>query len=516
MAKDSDKLRRRVDVEQASSALTGLLAEEDEFDRRALWRLGTWAAVSIGAVIVALITNQSSIGLRHEQTASADLLKQAQQLQSTAKESENATRRLASAIDTLNSDRDRLFSRVAVLEQGLDSVTGAIARQSAAPAPSQTTASQTGPSQANAKTIPPVAAVAAPASPPPSTVASTASTAASPTPLADPAPVAAKPSPAPVASTAPAVGPVAATTPVVMEKAATPSASVEKATTAATAPAPVEKQDKQASKPPASADKPPASTEPGPTVVASLSPQQPAQQAAASLTVPKPMTGPPESAASKPVEPTLPPKTATAAPAHQVAAVASKTVQDTESKPIPPEPEVTVQHTEFGVDVGGANSISGLRALWRGLLKSKANAALTKLRPMIVIKENTNGLGMQLRLVAGPISDAAAAAKICASLTVSERNCTTAVFEGQRLALSTDESEKTEGTKADASKPETTKPVETGKADADSKSSPAPSRSLGHRHYYAAKRPKVVEQPPPPPPPQEQPSTLSLIFGRRS
>ena len=42
-------------------------------------------------------------------------------------------RRLASAIETLNSDRDRLFSRVTVLEQGLDSVTGAIARQTAAP-----------------------------------------------------------------------------------------------------------------------------------------------------------------------------------------------------------------------------------------------------------------------------------------------------------------------------------------------------------------------------------------------
>ena len=101
--------------------------------------------------------------------------------------------------------------------------------------------------------------------------------------------------------------------------------------------------------------------------------------------------------------------------------------------------ELTVRRTEFGVDVGGANSIPGLRALWRGLIKSRANAALTKLRPIIVIKENTNGLGMQLRLVAGPINDAAAAAKICASLTVSDRSCSTAVFEGQRLAVDADE-----------------------------------------------------------------------------
>jgi hypothetical protein len=60
-------------------------------------------------------------------------------------------------------------------------------------------------------------------------------------------------------------------------------------------------------------------------------------------------------------------------------------------------------------------------------------------RPIIVIKENQNGLGMQLRLVAGPISDAAAAAKICATMIANDRPCTTAVFEGQRLVMNPDE-----------------------------------------------------------------------------
>src|SRR6202011_3659674 len=100
-------------------------------DRRMLWRLGSWGLASVGAVVVALYANQSSIGWRREQIAAADLARQAQQIQSVAKESQNETRRLASAIDTLNSDRDRLYTRVTVLEQGLDSVTGAIARQSA-------------------------------------------------------------------------------------------------------------------------------------------------------------------------------------------------------------------------------------------------------------------------------------------------------------------------------------------------------------------------------------------------
>ena len=66
-------------------------------------------------------------------------------------------------------------------------------------------------------------------------------------------------------------------------------------------------------------------------------------------------------------------------------------------------PKVALQRTEFGVDLGSANSVNGLRMLWRGLLKSRSNAPLAALRPIIVIKESTNGLGMQLRLVAGPL-----------------------------------------------------------------------------------------------------------------
>jgi hypothetical protein len=100
--------------------------------------------------------------------------------------------------------------------------------------------------------------------------------------------------------------------------------------------------------------------------------------------------------------------------------------------------EITVQRTEFGIDLGGANSIDGLRALWRALLQSNA-AAIASLRPIIVVKERNNGLGLQLRLVAGPLSDAAAAAKICAALIESERTCETSVFDGQRLAIRTDD-----------------------------------------------------------------------------
>src|SRR5450631_328569 len=129
MAQDSDHLSG-FDTENTGGFLSGLLADEDYFDRRALWRLGSWGVATIGAVVVAVLAGQSSLGLRREQVAAGDLARQSQQIQLVAKESQNEARRLASAVETLNSDRDRLYSRVTVLEQGLDSVTGAIARQS--------------------------------------------------------------------------------------------------------------------------------------------------------------------------------------------------------------------------------------------------------------------------------------------------------------------------------------------------------------------------------------------------
>src|SRR5258708_7857674 len=170
MAKDSDQLASSFETENAGGALSGLLAEEDFFDRRTLWRLGSWGVARVGAVSAAPYANKSGIGWRREQIAAADLARQAQQIQSVAKESQNETRRLASAIDTLNTDRDRLYSRVTVLEQGLDSVTGAIARQTAVAstpaAPAASASADPPPSVQNPPPAPAVSAVATTAAAP--------------------------------------------------------------------------------------------------------------------------------------------------------------------------------------------------------------------------------------------------------------------------------------------------------------------------------------------------------------
>src|SRR5580693_1154257 len=163
MVKDSDQLAGAFEKDRTGGVLSGLFAEENEFDRRSLWRIGPWGVGAAAAVTLAVMANQTSLGWRREQVAAADLARQAQQIQLVAKESQNETRRLASAVDTLNGDRDRLYSRVTVLEQGLDSVTGAISRQSAAvtppPSAAKPPAAATDP-QAVAQNPPPAAAPA--------------------------------------------------------------------------------------------------------------------------------------------------------------------------------------------------------------------------------------------------------------------------------------------------------------------------------------------------------------------
>jgi hypothetical protein len=184
------------------------------------------------------------------------------------------------------------------------------------------------------------------------------------------------------------------------------------------------------------------------------------------------------------IQPEKPPSLITAAPMPDAVASAESSVATaTEIEPDVPLPRLAIQRTEFGVDVGGANSLNGLRALWRGLLKSRANAPLAKLQPIIVVKENSTGLGMQLRLVAGPLSDAAAAAKICATMIENQRPCETAVFDGQRLAMKVDET-------SSATAPAEDKSSETAKPAA-------------HRHVSVSAKHVAPEEPPQPaePPP---------------
>ncbi|WFU85235.1 hypothetical protein QA645_21595 [Bradyrhizobium sp. CIAT3101] len=467
MAKDSDPLADAFGDKETGGLFSGLLAEESTFDRRMMWRLGSWGVAAVGAVVVAVLANQAQLGWRRDQVASADLARQSDRLQVLTKESQLEARRLASAIETLNTDRDRLYSRVTVLEQGLDSVTGAIAKQSA-----------TSPQ--------------APASKPQDTPVATAQ------------------------PPAPDVAPVASTAASLVDK---PRAGAGK-------------EPKEASKE-ASKDslKDAAKDQPGPppqtASAASLVPLTTSAVPILPLVPSKSIMAPPDPAASKLIQPqpdaSEQKPESTPAPT-EVAAAPAKPPEATEAE----SPAIAVQQTRFAIDLGGANSVDGLRALWRSL--SKSHPEVAALRPIIMIKEGNNGLGMQLRLGAGPLINAAAAAKLCAGLAENDRHCETAVFDGQRLSMrggADKGQDKGSDKNQDKSSEKSQEKSQDAVPQAETAPAPAPAAKPDkRRRSYSSKRSSRREEPAPPPAPAPQPaaqakpetasasSTISSFFRR--
>ena len=147
---------------------------------------------------------------------------------------------------------------------------------------------------------------------------------------------------------------------------------------------------------------------------------------------------------------TIPPEPTADASGTSSSADASKPPGTSESKPVvanaapdatasipaesAPVIEVAVPRTRFGVDLGTANSIDGLRALWRRMTATHPSI-FSDLRPVIRLKERKGTAGVELRLVAGPLNDAARAAGICATIAASRHSCATTTFEGQQLAM---------------------------------------------------------------------------------
>src|SRR6185312_6472365 len=459
MAKDADKKTGAFELENTGGFLSGLLAEENEFDRRALLRIGTWGVSAVGAVILAVVANHWSPGLRQEQVAAADLARQAQQIQALSRETNTETRRLASAIETLNNDRDRLFSRVTVLEQGLDSVTGALAKQTPRSPPA-------------AEPSPRVSAV--PYASPPSALWPSAAKLA-PLPAAPQIVATAAPAPVlgPVTTMAPAADKprahdsqaIAAIAPAV----ATPAAAASlmaKAMIEAPAAAPKAAEATKATEVKAAAGKALDAKAAGAKAVEMKAPEMKMAEAKATDV---PAARRPEPASS---------------PVPERAAPASPHASD---EPHEAAAKVDVQRTDFAVELGSANSLPGLRALWHSV--QRLNPGLAALNPIIVIKEGNNGLGMKLHLAAGPLNDAAAAAKICAAMAEHKRICETTVYDGQRLAL------KDEGDAKEVR--EAREPREPKEA----REAKQPIKLLHEGKQNPAKRKYVKKEEPPPPPP---------------
>lgn len=475
----------KVEPRPAGGKRNGFLAEEKHLDRRGLLRLGTWGIVAVAAVAIAVLVNESSMRLRRDEVAAVDLARQSQQIQALAKESQNQTRRLAAAIDTLNNDRDRLFARVTVLEEGLDSVTGSITKQGSSK------------TSARSSDLPTAAAMLAPPAPAPFSLQPTAQDrAASPT-LAPVAAAVATEAPKSAAPEKPAAADAKAAEPLRSKTVATETPK------------------------PASAPQ---------MVASSASPSSQPASTSAELNESKSMIGPPAPPAQKPTEQaTIAAKAASTPVPLLVASAAPDEKEKKTSDTVEPISAIAVNRTEFGIDLGGANSVPGLRGLWRGLLKIRANAPLQALQPIMVIREGNNGLGMQLRLVAGPFNDAAAAARVCAGLVEHQRPCETTVYDGQRLTLKPGDEPavaaiapaRSEPVKFERAKLEPEK-AEAQKSEAEKLAAEKALRRYPHRRFYARRLPP--SSPPPasePPaaaqePPKPEPSTFSSFFTRHA
>ncbi|WP_035654793.1 hypothetical protein, partial [Bradyrhizobium sp. STM 3809] len=326
MARDSHKSAGAHGAEKTGGTLSGLFADETELDRGGLWRLGWWGAGAVGAVGLAIFVNQAAQGWRRDRISAADLSRQAQLLQSLAKETQSEARQLGSAIETLNTDRDQLYRRVTILEQNVELVTGALAKQSA-----QTT-SQASAAPVSASKPTPAPQIAAVESQP-TVVAAPGSTA--PGPL-------------------PAFGNLSPFMPV--PNAAAGANPAQPGATAAAPPAASTNADKPKPEPSKGLSVA-ISGPPGPTAGSSPGPASAAAAAGSRLA---------------PDTPTKPADADRLAKADAADAATPGKGTDTA------DAVTAIQKTEFAVDLGGANTISGLRNLWRGLAKSNPDLAALK------------------------------------------------------------------------------------------------------------------------------------------
>jgi hypothetical protein len=94
----------------------------------------------------------------------------------------------------------------------------------------------------------------------------------------------------------------------------------------------------------------------------------------------------------------------------------------------------TATKTDFGIDLGSAATVDGLRTLW-ATIKGTQAPLLEGLRPVAAVRDGAKPGMVELRLVVGPLANAGVAARLCAALAAAGLTCEPAVFDGQRLAL---------------------------------------------------------------------------------
>jgi hypothetical protein len=88
----------------------------------------------------------------------------------------------------------------------------------------------------------------------------------------------------------------------------------------------------------------------------------------------------------------------------------------------------------YAIDLGSATNVATLRKHW-DTMKSAHAAALDGLRPLVSVRPSSRPGFTEFHLVAGPVADADAAARLCQALTSARVPCRPSTFEGQRLEM---------------------------------------------------------------------------------
>jgi hypothetical protein len=88
----------------------------------------------------------------------------------------------------------------------------------------------------------------------------------------------------------------------------------------------------------------------------------------------------------------------------------------------------------YAIDLGTATNVNTLRAHW-GSVKSAHAAMLEGLRPLVSVRQSNRPGFTEFHLVAGPVADAEAAARLCQAFASARVPCRPSTFDGQRLDL---------------------------------------------------------------------------------
>jgi hypothetical protein len=151
-----------------------------------------------------------------------------------------------------------------------------------------------------------------------------------------------------------------------------------------------------------------------------------------------PVVQPPQAETAKPIPaPSIigPSVVATISSPLTIPTPAPETLMQIGLSPVPvAEEENAATRTEFGLDLGGAGNLAALRNSW-AVIKRSHGELLEGLHPVIAVRDGSRPGTVNLRLIVGPLVNAASAVRLCGRLANAGLSCQPAVFDGQRLAL---------------------------------------------------------------------------------